>query len=252
MESVDRALILILALQGGRTLSVRGAAAELNVAESTAHRLLTTLVGRGFAVQDWSRRYAAGPALGGATGPAVSHDALTELAHPVLTYLSDTIEETAHLAVRNGPMVTYLDGVDSESNALRIGLRVGHQMPAYCTAGGRAMLAELPNEKVEEIYRGGLDPWPAARIMTLTALKRRLGTVRRDGYASSFEETERGVISFGVAVKRGGAPVCSLALAIPSVRYRRSDTPRYAATLMEGAQLLQIKLADSVATTATH
>ena len=120
-------------------------------------------------------------------------------------------------------------GVESESNALRIGLRVGHRMPAYCTAGGRAMLAELTNDKVEEIYRGGLPSWPAARITTISALKRRLGTVRRDGYAACFEEHERGVVSFGVAVTSGGTVVCSLAYAIPTVRYRRADrrgTPR--------------------------
>lgn len=245
VESVDRALQLILALQTGKALSVRAAAAELNVAESTAHRLLTTLVGRGFAVQDSSRRYVAGPSLGGLNASPLSHNDLIELARPVLSFLNTAVDETAHLAVRNGPMVLYLDGVESESNALRIGLRVGHRMPAYCTAGGRAMLAELTNDKVEEIYRGGLPSWPAARITTISALKRRLGTARRDGYAACFEEHERGVVSFGVAVRSGGAVVCSLAYAIPTVRYRRADTPRYAANLMEGAQLLQTKLATS-------
>ena len=63
ISSVDHALRLaaILQLEGG--LSVTEAAERLNVARSTAHRLLAMLVYRDFAVQNEQREYLAGPVL---------------------------------------------------------------------------------------------------------------------------------------------------------------------------------------------
>lgn len=239
---MDRALRIVLWLQQGRTLSVSEAAAELMVAESTAYRLLSTLVGRGFATQDNTRRYGAGPAISPVPKRPVPHQQLIDASAPVLEAISEKSQETAHLMVRTGVMVSYLAGRYSNRLALRIGLRTGQQMPAYCTAGGRAMLAELTNEQVEEIHQNGLPPWPTARIGSMTALRRRLGMVRRDGYGTSFHETEHGVVSAGVAVKRGSEAVCALVLAAPSIRYRRADLPIFVAALAEGAQQLSNEL----------
>jgi IclR family transcriptional regulator, acetate operon repressor len=63
VDAADKALQLVLLLQGTEAVSVSEAAAHLGVARSTAHRLLTTLRHRGFAVQSDDRRYRAGPAL---------------------------------------------------------------------------------------------------------------------------------------------------------------------------------------------
>ena len=83
-------------------------------------------------------------------------------------------------------------------------------MPAYCSAGGKAILAEFGNVEVEQIYRGGLTPWPTARIHTLPALKRQLAAVRKAGYAASLEETEQGVSGLGVCIRDAtGKPVAA-------------------------------------------
>ncbi|WP_255311288.1 helix-turn-helix domain-containing protein, partial [Streptomyces viridosporus] len=51
LESVDNALKLLLLLRRNGRLRLSEAADHLGVARSTAHRLLATLRGRGFAVQ---------------------------------------------------------------------------------------------------------------------------------------------------------------------------------------------------------
>ena len=68
IEAVDNALQLLQLLRDGGALRLKDAADELGVAPSTAHRLLAMLVYRGFAVQDETRRYVPGPAMG--VGPA--------------------------------------------------------------------------------------------------------------------------------------------------------------------------------------
>ena len=63
VSSVDHALQLAVMLQVEGTLSVSDAASRLDVARSTAHRLLSMLVYRDFARQGEDRKYHAGPVM---------------------------------------------------------------------------------------------------------------------------------------------------------------------------------------------
>src|SRR5574340_1483492 len=200
LESVDRALRLVIMLQTSESLTVKDAAERLGVAPSTAHRLLSTLVHREFAVQDRERRYIAGPALVQREAPPVTVGTLRKLARPALEELHTRLDETVQLMILQGEHIRFIDGVDDQTRTLRVVMRIGDQMPAYCSAGGKALLAELTNRDVEQIYKGGLTPWPVARFSSVSALKRHLAGVRKLGYGTSIEETEQGVIGFGVAV----------------------------------------------------
>lgn len=62
IASADNALRLVVLLRDVGAVRLSDAAAELGVANSTAHRLLAMLVYRGFAVQDEHRIYHPGPA----------------------------------------------------------------------------------------------------------------------------------------------------------------------------------------------
>lgn len=64
IESLDTGLRLMRLFLTHDTLTVSEAAGLLSVGRSTAHRVLSTLEGRGFAIRDFSGRgYSAGPEL---------------------------------------------------------------------------------------------------------------------------------------------------------------------------------------------
>ena len=67
--SLDRGLQLLQFLRDYGSLRVMDAAAHLNISRSSAHRLLQTLVYRGFAMQDEEHIYRPGPAMD--AGPAL-------------------------------------------------------------------------------------------------------------------------------------------------------------------------------------
>lgn len=231
-------------LNNGQRISVSEAAPLLGVAPSTAHRLLSTLVHRGFAVQDGERRYVLGPALVRRDVPAHSVSELRTLVRPALEALHREIDETVQLMVRDGEFIVFIDGIDDQSRTLRVVMRLGDRMPAYCSAGGKALLAELTNRDIERIYPTGLTPWPTSRFSTVGALVRHLTGVRRAGYGTSKEETEQGVIGFGVAIHDGaGQAVAALTTAIPSVRHRREDTTRYVQALRTATVTCENRLA---------
>lgn len=227
VESVDRALRLLLYLRDHDSISVKEAAEYLDIAASTAHRLLTTLARRGFAVQDFSRRYRLGGIIMGPQQPKISHDVLRAAAMDPMTQLNASVRETVQVMALSGGNIRFLDGVESDA-ILRVSRRVGDEMPAFVSSGGKVILGRLSNQEVEEIYRRGLIEWPTRKVTSLKMLKRMLTQVRRDGYAVSMEETEQGVVGVGVVILGSDArPVGAMTLAIPVSRYDKNRLPEY-------------------------
>src|SRR5918992_1084946 len=140
LESVDNALRLLQLLRDQGRLRVTEAAEELGTARSTAHRMLSMLVYRGFAIQDERRGYLPGPAL---SAPPVRDRPLQELRRALLPHmdaLCERVDETVSLMVRVGTQTRFLASVES-TQILRVGDRAGTVLPATRTSGGKALLA---------------------------------------------------------------------------------------------------------------
>ncbi|AGF71156.1 IclR family transcriptional regulator [Corynebacterium halotolerans] len=242
VESVDRALRLLIYLRDHDSISVKEAAEHLGIAASTAHRLLSTLTRRDFTVQDFSRRYRMGAVLSSTAPDWVTEPALRDVALQPLTELQARVKDTVQVMMLHGGNIRFIEGVEPDA-ILRVIRRVDDEMPAFVSAGGKAILGQLSNQEVEEIYRRGLAEWPTRRVHTMKMLKRMLTQVRRVGYGLSMEETEQGVVGVGVAVIGPDArPVAALTVAIPSVRFQRERIPEYVAALRDAAQQVQDEL----------
>lgn len=223
-------------------LSVKAAAEQLDVAPSTAHRLLTALTFRGFAAQSHDRTYRPGPEISGHPQPFLSTQTLGEHSQAALVRLQGTVGETVQVMVLNGGNIQFVDGVESARN-LRVARRIGDMMPAFVSSGGKAMLAQLPNAELEEIYRSGLQSWPTGKITTLASLRRSMTKIRRDGFGTSFEETEQGVVGLGVSINDAdGRPVAAVTTATPSIRFDRSAMPLHVEALQLAAAEIMEKL----------
>src|SRR5690606_16342841 len=143
VQSVDRALDLLEALEPGVALGVSDIARRAHLPTGTAHRLLGTLVARGYVRRDAERRYAPGPAA--LRLADVAQRELATVARRHLTRLVDVVGETANLAVLEGALMAYVAQVPSP-HTLRIFAAVGRRVPVYSTAVGKAVLAALPEE----------------------------------------------------------------------------------------------------------
>src|SRR6202522_3908168 len=100
VQSVDYALQLLLILKRDGVLRVSDAAAELGVARSTAHRLISMLRFRGFVAQARDRKFRAGSAFADLGGGPSSAAALLGIACPHLVRLTEKIGETSNLMIR--------------------------------------------------------------------------------------------------------------------------------------------------------
>ena len=230
IESVDRALQLALVLRHEGALTVTDAAELLRVAPSTAHRILTALTFRGFAVQDRERRYLAGPELGAGSPTAIAYSSLRALARPALEHLHEVLGETVALVVLQKRTVRFLDSIEDTAQSLRVSLPVEGIFPAYKAATGKALLSLLRNEAIDALYAeaGAEEPLPAT-------IRRQLAAVRKTGYGASFDEIGPGVASFGVAIPVGARPFSAFGVAIPDARYDREQLPQIVGALHEAA-----------------
>lgn len=232
LESVDNALRLLQMLRDVGALRLKEAAQELDIAPSTAHRLLSMLVYRGFAVQDEKRRYHPGPAMGAGPAKRGWTREFTDICRPHMEALSLACGETVHLEVRVGTQVRFLASVESTA-MLRVGDRQGQVLPAELTSGGRALLAELPDDVLEALY-------PAEQVATL---RKDLAGIRAAGFALNVEQTEEGLAAFGVAVhNQAGRAVAAVTVAVPSVRYRRHSQGDLIPMLRRAVRELEIDI----------
>jgi DNA-binding IclR family transcriptional regulator len=218
IQSVDYALRLMLILKRDGVLRVSDAAAELGVARSTAHRLISMLRFRGFVEQARDRTYRAGNAFADLGGGPNSATALLGIARPHLVRLTERAGETSNLAILMGSDVQFIDCIESKK-ALRVGRRVGVRLAARLTSGGKVLLADLPFEEVSLLHPELADD-PAG----LSTLKRALSAVRRQGFGTNFQESERGVVALGMAVRgTTGAAIAAVTISAPTVRFNRGQ-----------------------------
>ncbi|MBT2514754.1 IclR family transcriptional regulator [Arthrobacter sp. ISL-30] len=245
IEAVDNALQLLQLLRDDGSVRLKDAAAELGVAPSTAHRLLAMLIYRGFAIQDESKRYLPGPAMG--VGPAGLNwtRLLRTLAQPHLELLSERLNETVNLMVRVGTKVRFLSTVES-ANILRVGDRQGTVLPAHTASGGKAMLAELEEAMLEQLFLGNNAAIGGDSISEreYAALLRELESVRANGFAANVEGTEEGISAVGMALHNlHGAVVGAVSVAIPSSRFSKVFEAGLVPQVRETVRQLEIDIA---------
>ena len=207
IDSVDNALKVLLLMGDQPRLRLTDVSHYLGVASSTAHRLLAMLQYRGFVRQDAATRsYVPGPSLDGVAMGILRRLDVRTRAHPVLEKLNADLEETVHLGRLEGDQVHFIDSLES-SRALRVGGRLGRSVPAHCTSNGKAMLATLTDDEVAVLYpHEQLARMTDHSIGTRTELLAALAAIRRDGYATSHEESEEGVGSIAVALTAARTP----------------------------------------------
>jgi DNA-binding IclR family transcriptional regulator len=245
VQSLDRALDLLEALAGAPELGVSEIAAQTGLVPSTAHRLLGTLVDRGYAAQNpVSGRYLLGYKLLELTSGLQDRMArLRTTARPHLEAIQDETGETTNLCVLEGRNVVYVDSV-SGTRSVRLFTDIGHAIPAHTSGAGKALLAWRDPADVAMLL-GGTD-LPASTPRTLTTLgelQEDLAKIRRRGYSTDNEEHELGVGCVAIPIfDSAGSPLAAISVSGPTTRILHADTADTAGLLREHAEQVAASL----------
>jgi DNA-binding IclR family transcriptional regulator len=157
-------------------------------------------------------------------------------ARPYLDQLQIQFGETVFFCVLDDGQVFYMEKVESQQS-VRTACTVGSRAPAYCTAVGKAMLAELSEAEVGRIVRRwGLKAVTRNTITSAAALKAELRAIRSRGYAIDDEEKEEGLRCVSAAVRgHSGKLFAAMSVSGPAFRMTKERIPEVGEGVMRAA-----------------
>jgi DNA-binding IclR family transcriptional regulator len=203
VQSVDRALDILEAFNyNEEELGVTELSHKLILHKNNVFRLLATLETRGYIEQDKKTgNYRLGIKIFEVANVFLHHLGLRRQARPILEELVGKCNETAYLAVTDGMDVVYVL-MHETSHTVRVIPRLGHRLPAYCTASGKVQLAYESQDRLMQLLKDRpLRKLTKNTIADLDLLREHLGDVSRQGYAVDNEELEDGVCCVAAPVR---------------------------------------------------
>jgi len=221
-QAVDEAIAILTQFSTGEPqLGVSELARRLDLAKSTAHRLLESLMEAGVVAKDpGTRRYMLGRQIVQLGYTAIYSDPLLHVALPYLHYLAGQLSEATYLAERRGlearPVLQVLSPITQEQ------LGWFTTIPLHSTSAGKVLLSYAEQVVLEALLSKEL-PAPTEHTITDPAeLRQELSSVRKEGYATCLEEEELGYNGIGVPVRdQEGQVIAALSIAGPSYRLTR-------------------------------
>jgi DNA-binding IclR family transcriptional regulator len=220
IQSIDRAIRVLFALQGARRMTLSELAGRLELPPSTVHGIVRTLVAQGMVVQEHGfGRYQLGPAvlrLG-----SVYLDTL-ELRSKAIPWAEDLARRTG-CAVRTG--VLLLDDVviihhEPRPDGSRQMPEVGIVIPAHASALGKAILAFDDEAASRMLAASPLRSMTGETVTSSIDLKEQLADIGSTGLAREQEEAVLGECAIaGPVFDVSGAPVGAIGLVVPSANW---------------------------------
>lgn len=223
VQSVDRALDLLEALAASEgEVSITSLAHRTSLHVSTVHRLLTTLLRRGYVRQNpETSRYFTGAKLATLSDSRSHFNELRLRARPMLRSLTEQTRETSNLVVLDDALAVYIETVPSPQ-VVRMFTQLGNRVPLHATGAGKMLLAWLSADRREALIdRLELRAYTARTITERASLRRALEEIRERGYAVDDEEYDEGVRCVALPVGPLGSPLGAISVSAPASRMTR-------------------------------
>lgn len=225
IQSVDRALTLLERVwEFGRPARLEEIATGTQLDRSTVHRLLRTLVLRGYVHQDMlSKMYEPGPKVLHLARESEQGSVLMREARPRLRQLAEITGETAHLAVPAGDTVLLVDHALSK-HMLGVTNTSGGIEPLTCTALGKALIWDWDEAALRTIMGRGLPQHTPLTLTDPAELLANLAEAKQRGYALDMEEYRIGIRCLAAPIQeRGGRCIASIGISGPKERLPDSE-----------------------------
>ena len=201
VQSLERGLAVIRAFDAEhRELALSDVARATGLTRAAARRFLLTLVKLGY-VNFADGRFSLRPRVLELGYAYLSSLTLPEVAQPHMEALVAKVNESSSISVLDDLEVVYVVRVPTR-RIMSITLSVGTRLPAYATSMGRVLLADLPEDELEErLSRMEIRPLTARTVKGKDELRAILEATRKQGYAATDQELEEGLRSLAVPIR---------------------------------------------------
>lgn len=217
IKAVSRFSEIVKLLREDEPLRSRDVADEIGVAKSTAHAYLATMEDLEYVVQK-SDGYSL--SLKFLDYGMLERDRLrvVQRAQGAVEQLASDTSEAVYLVVEEHGQAVYVDFALGD-RAVKTHARIGTRAPLHSLASGKAILAHLAEERVEEIIDNhGLPAQTENTIRSKEALHEELEATWERGYAINEHEANVGTRAVGAPIVLGDEVVAAIAVAGPANR----------------------------------
>lgn len=225
-----------------KPLGVSEISKALNYNKSTVFNMVHTLNDLGILEKLGGNKFQFGMqlyALGKAAGRSSE---LISTVHPYLEKINQETKLSAFLGIRSGLRAVIIDKADTAFD-IKINSEIGMRIPLLAGAGGRVLLAQMPDDEVDDILsKNKLEKFTPNSYVNKNKYKAMIKQTRKDGIAIDMEEYIEGIRGFAVPLKIHRA---NTQIAIWAVGLKRQITdeiiPRYAEYLKKIAAEIEIR-----------
>jgi DNA-binding IclR family transcriptional regulator len=218
VQVIARAAAILRALEEQPAgLSLGQIAQRVTLARSTVQRIVAALEAEKLVI-------AASPTGRVRLGPTIlrlAASARTDfvaVARPFLVRLSSELAETVDLATIRKDHLIFIDQVIGPQR-LRAVSAVGETFPLYCTANGKAYLAQLDEVAIARLIGTGYERRTPNTITRLAELVKDLKAARKAGVAFDREEHTLGICAAGVVMRDLLGNDVAISVPVPAQRF---------------------------------
>jgi len=235
--SLTKGLIILETMMEKKNIGVTELGTILGVNKSSAYRLLSTLEERGFVEQDSDTgKYRLGIKLARLEAIVLDSSKIREISYSYLKELTSRTRETSSLSVLSENQGIIIEKMNSEEK-ISANPYIGMVEPLYCTALGKAILSNYPEEKQREILES-LNI-VAYTPKTMTQIPHIIDDLKRtsaSGVAIDDEEYSLGMRCIAAAVyDHRGDTIAAIGISGPISRMRTEIIDKYIAIVKEVA-----------------
>lgn len=242
LGGVETAFNIVAHLRESGPATVTELADGLDMPKSTVHIHLKTMTEAGYLARDSEKYTLSLRFLEHGIAVRKRFD-LYEIAAPEIDDLARQTRNVASLGVEEEGkrVLLYKSEVDG---AVYDNAQTGEFTHMHWTSLGKAILAHLPSERVDQIVAThGLPGATGNTITDRTALADELERIREQGYALEDEERRERIRAVGIPILADDRPVGAIAVSGPKARltdeYVENDL---LGTLREKADVIELKL----------
>jgi DNA-binding IclR family transcriptional regulator len=239
IQSLDRGLLILETVgKSAKPVSLGQLTGILGIDRSSVFRLANTLKRRGFlANPSIGKEYILGASVWRLSRQYDWSKMLAAVAHDQLKSLAIAMNETTHLAIRQGTQALFVDHI-ATSHVVAISGQTGERVPLYCTSHGKALLADFDELELRALFGSQpFKPYTKQTIVSIGALARACKDIKTRGYALDDCEFIEGVRCVAAPIRdRDGTVIGSIGISVPLVRFPRERSAEYARRVCEVAK----------------
>lgn len=241
IQSVETTFAIVTELERRGEAGVTELAEATGLSKSSVYKHLLTLLTQDFVVKDGDT-YSLGFRFLDIGGQLRDRTTGSKKIKMKLQELANRVEESAQFAVEEHGYAVVLFREMGRQGVFSKG-RVGKRFHMHTTAGGKAILSQLPDDRVREILdRHGLPRSTDETITDEAVLFEELATIRSRGVAFNMEESTDGLRAVGIPVTNAADEVLgAFAVAGPTHRIRgdklRKDIPDVGRSIVNELEL---------------